>query len=116
MTITIKGNYLDGNFEYFLFKRNSSTCVGVTEVFFDGEEAFIDFDEVDGLYGSKHLANLWAGEHVSSSPNHKSEMDRIEVFVLLDLIGEAAPKFSSFSVRNGLYVAQIPKNLKNTCT
>ena len=64
-----------------------------------GEEALVDFSENDGLYGSKHLAKKWS----NSSSNEKNdeaetELDRILLFVLLDLIGQAAPEFRSFAV------------------
>lgn len=29
-------------------------------MFFDGEEAFRDWTQTDSLYGSRHLAKLWA--------------------------------------------------------
>lgn len=31
-------------------------------IFFDGEEAFRKWSDTDSLYGSRHLANLWANE------------------------------------------------------
>jgi glutaminyl-peptide cyclotransferase len=46
-------------------------------VFFDGEEAFVQWTPTDSLYGSRHLAASWG----------RPSLDRIELFVLLDLIG-----------------------------
>lgn len=69
------------------------SCIGVTEVFFDGEEAFVAFDGNDGLYGSTHLAAKWDN---STFSGNFSELDRICLFVLLDLIGAASPKFYSY--------------------
>ncbi len=31
-------------------------------VFFDGEEAFVDWSDTDSLYGSRHLAAKWEQE------------------------------------------------------
>ena len=45
-------------------------------VFFDGEEAFVSWTDTDSLYGSRHLANIW-----------RDEIDDIDLFILLDLIG-----------------------------
>ena len=70
-------------------------------IFFDGEEAFQDWTATDSLYGSRHLANKWNRSPVDSGTpcldrNVVSELDRIELFVLLDLLGTPAPKFYSF--------------------
>ena len=61
----------------------------------------MDFSETDGLYGSKHLAKKWSNP--SSYLNKKSvgfvtELQRIRLFVLLDLIGQTSPKFFTYSV------------------
>ena len=50
-------------------------------VFFDGEEAFVSWTATDSLYGSRHLANVW-----------KDEIDNIDLFILLDLIGAPGMK------------------------
>jgi Zn-dependent M28 family amino/carboxypeptidase len=49
-------------------------------VFFDGEEAFVEWSEQDSLYGSRHLAAKWEADGTTS---------RIGAFILLDLIGDA---------------------------
>lgn len=36
-------------------------------VFFDGEEAFVDWTKTDSLYGSRHLAKRWEDEVVECS-------------------------------------------------
>ncbi len=51
-------------------------------VFFDGEEAFINWSQEDSLYGSRHLAQQW---------QHQQLLSNIEVMILLDLIGCNAP-------------------------
>lgn len=72
-------------------------------MFFDGEEAFKDWTATDSLYGSRHLAsNLETRQFRATHcveqlefKNIRNELDRIEVLVLLDLIGEASPQFCS---------------------
>ena len=54
----------------------SQSDVTLQLVLFDGEEAFVQWSATDSLYGSRHLAEKW-----------KDEIDTIDLFVLLDLIG-----------------------------
>lgn len=49
-------------------------------VFFDGEEAFVEWSERDSLYGSRHLAAKWRQDGTTA---------RIGAFILLDMIGDA---------------------------
>jgi hypothetical protein len=82
---------------FYLANFNSIYSVS----FFLGEEALVDFSDVDGLYGSKHLAKAWSSTTTISSKsytNFRTELDRIHLFVLLDLLGSASPRFKSFSV------------------
>ena len=48
-------------------------------VFFDGEEAFVNWSESDSTYGSRHLAAKWAGD---------GTLKRIKAFMLADMIGD----------------------------
>lgn len=41
-------------------KRNRYDDIALRLIFFDGEEAFVSWNEADSLYGSRHLAKLWA--------------------------------------------------------
>lgn len=83
-------------------------------IFFDGEEAFVEWTADDSLYGSRHLANAWnRKKFLTTDEENKlcghlsdmdSEIDRIEVMVLLDLLGAKNPIFySHFSETNGLH-------------
>lgn len=65
---------------------------GIQFIFFDGEEAFRSWSSTDSLYGSRKLAATW-GQDV---------IDRIDLFVLLDLIGGRAPTFRDFFPGNPL--------------
>ena len=75
-------------------------------IFFDGEEAFKQWTSTDSLYGSRHLAKLWSEQDYTYSGDQfcqNSEakmMDRIDNFVLLDLLGVPEPKFSRFTLYN----------------
>ena len=61
--------------------RNTPDLAGQVElVFFDGEEAFVDFTEVDGLYGSRHYAKFWRPAPASEKP---------AAAYVLDLVGDA---------------------------
>ena len=53
-------------------------------LFFDGEESFITWKGTDHTYGSRHLAQVWEEENL---------LKGIEVFVLLDLLGQENPIF-----------------------
>jgi Zn-dependent M28 family amino/carboxypeptidase len=48
-------------------------------VFFDGEEAFVEWSTFDSTYGSRHLARRWKDEGVAP---------RIRALILLDMIGD----------------------------
>lgn len=73
-------------------------------IFFDGEEALVEWTETDSLYGSRHLAAKWADERVSQETldgcvaEHPvtNQLDRMEVMTLLDLLGATDPKFYSY--------------------
>ncbi len=54
-------------------------AAGVELVFFDGEEAVVEFTPVDGLYGSRHFAKGWRSAPPESKPR--------AAFVL-DLVGD----------------------------
>ncbi|KAM7356024.1 glutaminyl cyclase [Cochliomyia hominivorax] len=87
----------------YLLKNKNRKDLGLMLIFFDGEEAFKEWTNTDSLYGSRHLARKLSNSKTKSTPNIR-HIDRIEVLVLLDLIGAANPKFSSFySNTHGLH-------------
>ncbi|TRY79543.1 hypothetical protein TCAL_12403 [Tigriopus californicus] len=67
-------------------------------VFFDGEEALKSWTSEDSLYGSTHLADLWHNQTYENLDCHEttSQMDRMDVLVLMDLLGTPDPDFQSF--------------------
>lgn len=76
--------------------------LGLKFIFFDGEEAFVQWSSTDSLYGSRHLAAKWSKQQAPADcklgPN-KSELSRIELFVLLDLIGSSDTSFVMYNTR-----------------
>lgn len=83
-------------------------------VFFDGEEAFRDWTSVDSIYGARyelflmlimafsksrstrHLADKWSTTYISPNTKRRlrpqaTELNTIEHFILLDLLGAANP-------------------------
>ncbi|PVU94352.1 hypothetical protein BB561_002618 [Smittium simulii] len=88
-------------------------------IFFDGEEAFEEWTSTDSLYGSRHLATKWSSQPDSLTAQAlpgipQNELDLIDVFVLLDLIGTVDTNFvptqqSTFNIYSQL--AQIEYNL-----
>uniref|UniRef100_A0A7E4V6Q7 Glutaminyl-peptide cyclotransferase n=1 Tax=Panagrellus redivivus TaxID=6233 RepID=A0A7E4V6Q7_PANRE len=68
-------------------------------LFLDGEEAFLEWTEKDSIYGARHLAEKWSKAWYPSTNGSafelSKELDRIDVFMLLDLIGAPQPTFRS---------------------
>jgi len=65
-------------------------------ILLDGEEAFVEWNAADSIYGARHLADLWHRTPHQNPVYARSainQLDRLEAFVLLDLIGEARGKF-----------------------
>ncbi|XP_072287251.1 glutaminyl-peptide cyclotransferase-like protein isoform X2 [Pyxicephalus adspersus] len=57
--------------------------------FLDGEEAFGQWSETDSLYGARHLAGRLGKEPIKGGG--KTQLDAIDLFVLLDLLGAPDP-------------------------
>lgn len=74
---------LQGPFEELKSRKN----LGLLLVFFDGEEAFENWSATDSIYGARHLAQRWENENF---------LPRIELFLLLDLLGTPDPNFYSY--------------------
>ncbi len=58
---------------------DSKDSVDYWFVFLDGEEAFVEWSTFDSTYGSRHLAQRWKKEGMTS---------KIRAFILLDMIGD----------------------------
>ena len=62
-------------------------------IFFDGEEAFVKWSDTDSLYGSRALAEYWESKAFHHDGVEGNYLDRIDIFVLLDLIGTSDTSF-----------------------
>uniref|UniRef100_A0A182PMV0 Glutaminyl-peptide cyclotransferase n=1 Tax=Anopheles epiroticus TaxID=199890 RepID=A0A182PMV0_9DIPT len=89
----------------------NNTDLSLMLLFFDGEEAFRKWSATDSLYGSKHLATKWTTAPYVSKALGKSmrEIDRIQLLVLLDLIGSEDPKFYNFFPNTRNYHRRLSK-------
>lgn len=47
--------------------------LGLMLIFFDGEEAFLEWNDSDSIYGSRHLAKKWE----NTPYKNEREIDRI---------------------------------------
>jgi len=64
-------------------------------LFFDGEEAFVSWGPKDSIYGSRKLAETWENTTYSHRSVGGNYNDRIDIFILLDLIGATDMAFSN---------------------
>lgn len=71
----------------YLETIKSKNDVSIKLVFFDGEEAFKTWTATDSIYGARHLAAKWENEGF---------LPRIDMMVLLDLLGAPNPTFYNF--------------------
>ncbi|KAI0220403.1 Glutaminyl-peptide cyclotransferase [Lamellibrachia satsuma] len=66
-------------------------------VFFDGEEAFVDWTPTDSIYGARHLAEKWSTSRCRVGREEWAhQLETVDVLVLLDLIGTKDPEFHSW--------------------
>ncbi|KAG2219400.1 hypothetical protein INT45_010976 [Circinella minor] len=65
--------------------KNDDTTLQM--VFFDGEEAFEKWTDMDSIYGARHLAQEW---------EQSGDLKKIEVLVLLDLLGAPNPTLPNY--------------------
>lgn len=106
----------------YMYKRVAQQ-VGLQLIFFDGEEAFRDWTATDSLYGSRHLAQKWEQKWYPSSSSLNNfelskEIDRIDVLMLLDLLGAANPAIGN-TIGMGAtelfsQLADVESNLRST--
>jgi len=66
-------------------------------LFFDGEEAFQQWSSTDSIYGARNLAEKWSGLSFTHKGVSGNYLDRIDVFVLLDLLGAKDPTIFSLN-------------------
>lgn len=64
-------------------------------VFFDGEEAFEEWGPKDSIYGARNLAKKMERNKIQHNGETISDLQRIDMLVLLDLIGHKGTTFRS---------------------
>lgn len=76
---------------------NNSEKISLKLIFFDGEEAFREWGPNDSIYGAKHLAKVYHNNRHSTKTTGEivSDLDKIDVLILLDLIGHSGTRFQS---------------------
>lgn len=74
-------------------------------VFFDGEEAFVDWTDKDSIYGAKHLVEKWSQPNLTPrTPLNvvpSKPLERISHLILLDLLGAPNPVIRNFHQSTG---------------
>lgn len=69
---------------------------GVEVLLLDGEEAFVSWTDTDSLYGARSLAEEWEHEFHPAFSTHKTRLESIDLFLLLDLLGAQDPSIPSY--------------------
>lgn len=71
--------------------------VSLMFIFFDGEEALKEWGPRDSIYGARHLAKMWHSNYSTYQLGERiSELDKIDLLLLLDLIGAPDPTFYNY--------------------
>lgn len=88
--------------------------LGLRFIFFDGEEAYAQWSATDSLYGSRHLAARWSKQSAPTQckSSKSTELDRIELFVLLDLIGTSDTSFVLYNTHLRHHYEALQKHEK----
>ncbi|KAF2877167.1 hypothetical protein BDV95DRAFT_140759 [Massariosphaeria phaeospora] len=89
---------------------------GLQILLLDGEEAFKEWSDADSLYGARALAEDWEFSYHPAASTYCTPLDSIDLFVLLDLLGSAAPKVPSyFATTHWAYksMAKIEQRLRD---
>lgn len=80
----------------YLSRLTDNKDLSLKLIFFDGEEAFVNWGPNDSIYGAKHLAQVYDNSLRSVSTGETvSKLNAIDLFILLDLIGHKGTKFYS---------------------
>ena len=69
---------------------------GIEVLLLDGEEAFVSWTDTDSLYGARSLAEEWEHEFHPAFSTHKTRLESIDLFLLLDLLGAQDPSIPSY--------------------
>ena len=69
---------------------------GIQVIFLDGEEAFLSWSNTDSIYGARSLAEEWDNSPHPAMSTHKTKLESISLFVLLDLLGAKDPSIPTY--------------------
>lgn len=83
-----------------LNKAKDNQDLSLMLIFFDGEEAFLEWNEKDSIYGSRHLASKYEQEGF---------LKKIDMLVLLDLLGSPDPNFYSINPETLFWYLRLEK-------
>ncbi|KAL9904346.1 glutaminyl-peptide cyclotransferase-like isoform 4-T4 [Glossina fuscipes fuscipes] len=87
-----------GDLQFLGATDAANTPLSLMLIFFDGEEAFEEWLPEDSLYGSRRLARKWETEGF---------LDKIDMLVLLDLLGSSDPTFYNFFSNTESFYSQL---------
>ncbi|XP_067418797.1 glutaminyl-peptide cyclotransferase [Emydura macquarii macquarii] len=87
---------LDRQLQSMKTSSDSKPDLSLQLIFFDGEEAFVRWSPTDSLYGSRHLAQKMASTPHPPGATNTNQLQGIDLFVLLDLIGASNPVFPNY--------------------
>ncbi|XP_058020796.1 glutaminyl-peptide cyclotransferase isoform X1 [Ahaetulla prasina] len=76
-------------------------------IFFDGEEAFVRWSPSDSLYGSRSLAQKMASTPHPPGVRNTNQIQGIDLFVLLDLIGARNPVFPVYFLNTARWFGRL---------
>lgn len=76
-------------------QKGASPNLSLQLLFFDGEEALFQWSSSDSLYGSRHLAQKMERTPHPPGASGTNLLHSIDLFVLMDLIGAANPRFAN---------------------
>ncbi|KAM9842974.1 glutaminyl-peptide cyclotransferase [Aulostomus maculatus] len=76
-------------------QKSSTPNLTLQLLFFDGEEALVQWTPTDSLYGSRHLARKMETTPHPAGATETNLLHGIDLFVLLDLIGAPSPRFGN---------------------
>ncbi|XP_060522684.1 glutaminyl-peptide cyclotransferase [Cylas formicarius] len=79
-------------------KHRDNIDLSLKLIFLDGEEAFKNWSPKDSIYGARHLAAKYHENRrlTRSTAESVTDLQRIDLFVLLDLIGHRDTTFYSY--------------------
>ncbi|XP_003962610.3 glutaminyl-peptide cyclotransferase [Takifugu rubripes] len=88
-------------------QKASSADLNLQLIFFDGEEALFRWTASDSLYGSRHLARKMEATPHPAGSTDTNLLHGIDLFVLLDLIGAAGPRFGSYFTNTARWLLRL---------